>query len=258
VTVEKHGFSLIRQRDVQVTVGRTVTLQLELQPGEVSAVVTIESSPIIDITKTDESSLVTREQINELPINGRRADQFAVLTPGVTRDGRFGLLSYRGQSGVFNNFTLEGNDDIQAYFAEARGRTRIASNVSANAIQEFQVTQSNFLPEFGRSAGGGINAVVRSGGNEFHTDGFWFFRNQSFSARDPLASVNPEERRDQFGGSVSGLILKDKLFYFINYEQQKRNFPLITEDLSRVLTTGLPTITRVPPTKPPLPAEQRT
>ena len=240
VTVEKPGFSRIEQRDVQVTVGRTVTLKLALQPGEVSAVVTIEDSPVIDSTKTDESSLISREQINELPINGRRADQFALLTPGVTRDGRFGLLSYRGQSGVFNNFTLEGNDDNQAYFSEGRGRTRIASNVSANAVQEFQVSQSSFLPEFGRSAGGGINAVVRSGGNDFHADGFWYFRNQSFSARDPLASVNPTERRDQFGGSVSGPIVKDKLFYFVNYEQQERNFPLITEDLSRVLTIGLP------------------
>ncbi len=242
VTVEKQGFSRIEQQDVQVTVGRTVTLKLNLQPGAVSAVVTINSAPIIDTLKTDESSLISREQINELPINGRRADQFALLTPGVTRDGRFGLLSYRGQSGVFNNFTLEGNDDNQAYFAEARGRTRIASNVSANAIQEFQVTQSNFLPEFGRSAGGGINAVVRSGGNDFHADGFWYFRNQSFSARDPLASVNPKERRDQFGGSASGAVVKDKLFYFVNYEQQKRNFPLVTEDLSGVLTTGRPVL----------------
>lgn len=240
VTVEKDGFSRIEQKDVQVTVGRTVTLQLNLTPGEVTAVVTIESSPIIDTLKTDESSLVSREQINELPINGRRADQFALLTPGVTRDGRFGLLSYRGQSGVFNNFTLEGNDSNQAYFAEAAGRTRIASNVSANAIQEFQVTQSNFLPEFGRSAGGGINAVVRSGGNQFRGDAFWYFRNQDFSARDPLATINPEERRDQFGGSVSGPIVKDKLFFFVNWDQQVRNFPLITEDLSRVLTTGLP------------------
>lgn len=90
VTVEKDGFSRIEQQDVQVTVGRTVTLKLGLQPGEVSAVVTIDSAPIIDVTKTDESSLVSREQINELPINGRRADQFALLTPGVTRDGRFG------------------------------------------------------------------------------------------------------------------------------------------------------------------------
>lgn len=241
LTVEKQGFSRIEQRDVQVTVGRTVTLKLNLQPGEVSAVVTIESAPIIDTAKTDESSLISRTQINELPINGRRADQFALLAPGVSRDGRFGLLSYRGQSGIFNNFTLEGNDDNQAYFSEARGRTRIASNISANAVQEFQVSQSNFLPEFGRSAGGGINATVRSGGNKFSGDGFWYFRNQRFSARDPFASINPTERRDQFGGSVSGPVIKDKLFYFVNYEQQKRNFPLITEDLSNVLTTGMPT-----------------
>lgn len=242
VTIEKMGFSRVEQRDVQVTVGRTVTLQIDLQPGEVSATVTVEGAPIIDTLKTDESSLISREQINDLPINGRRADQFALLTPGVTRDGRFGLLSYRGQSGVFNNFTLEGNDDNQAYFSEARGRTRIASNVSANAIQEFQVSQSNFLPEFGRSAGGGINAVVRTGGNEFHGDGFWYFRNKNLSARDPLASINPDERRDQFGGSVSGAIIKDKLFYFFNYDQQRRNFPLVTEDLSSVLTTGQPVL----------------
>ncbi len=93
VTVEKTGFSRMEQRDVQVTVGRTVTLQLNLQPGEVSATVTVEGAPIIDTLKTDESSLISREQINGLPINGRRADQFALLTPGVTRDGRFGLLS---------------------------------------------------------------------------------------------------------------------------------------------------------------------
>ncbi len=240
VKVEKAGFSALEQKNVQVNVGRTTTLIPVLQTGEVTAIVMVENTPIIDTTKTDESTLITRTQINDLPINGRRADQFALLAPGVSRDGRFGLLSYRGQSGVFNNFTLEGNDDNQAYFAEAAGRTRIASNISANAIQEFQVATSNFLPEFGRSAGGGINAVVRSGGNDFRGDGFWYFRNQSFNARDPLASTNPDERRDQFGGSFSGPIIKDKLFFFGNYEQQLRNFPLVTEDLSGVLTTARP------------------
>ncbi len=242
VRVEQSGFATMEQTNINVTVGRSATLRVELQPGEIAAIVTVESTALIDVTKTDESSLITREQINNLPINGRRADQFALLTPGVTRDGRFGLLSYRGQSGVFNNFTLEGNDDNQAYFAEGRGRTRIASNVSANAVQEFQVSQSNFLPEFGRSAGGGINSVIRSGGNQFHGDGFWYFRNRSLSARDPLASINPDERRDQFGGSVSGAFIKDKLFYFFNYDQQIRDFPLVTEDLSNVLTTGRPVL----------------
>jgi outer membrane receptor protein involved in Fe transport len=244
------GFSKLEQRDVQVTVGRVVTLRLALQPGEVTAVVTVEDTPLIDATRTDESTLISREQINDLPINGRRADQFALLAPGVMRDGRFGLLSYRGQSGVFNNFTLEGNDDNQAYFGEARGRTRIASNISANAIQEFQVLTSGFLPEFGRSAGG-INAVVRSGGNEFRGDAFWYFRNEQLNARDPLASFRPDERRDQFGGSLSGPIVKDKLFFFVNYDQQIRNFPLVTNaspDLFVYPTgTGIPARTAVIP-----------
>lgn len=240
ITAEAAGFGRVEQNDLQVTVGRNTTPNLTLTAGAVSAVVTIVDSSTIDNTKTEESSLITRQQINELPINGRRADQFALLTPGVTRDGRFGLLSYRGQSGVFNNFTLEGNDDNQAYFSEARGRTRFTYNISANAIQEFQVNQSNFLPEFGRSAGGGINATLRSGTNKFRGDAFEFFRNQDLQARSPLATIKPKERRDQFGGSFSGPIIKDKLFFFVNYEQQFRNYPLIIEDTNRVLTTGLP------------------
>jgi Carboxypeptidase regulatory-like domain/TonB dependent receptor len=238
--VEKTGFSTLDQIGLIVNVGGTTTLRLELKPGAANEVVNIVAEQTLDAARTEETTLINRTQINDLPINGRRADQFALLAPGVTRDGRFGLLSYRGQSGVFNNFTLEGNDDNQAYFSEARGRTRIASNISADAVQEFQVAQSNFLPEFGRSAGGGINATVRSGSNTFHGDGFWYFRNETFSARDPLATINPEERRDQFGGSFGGPVVKDKLFFFLNYDQQLRDFPLITEDLSGVLTTGLP------------------
>jgi len=240
VTVEQSGFARLEQPNLTVNVGRTTTLRLELKPGGVGEVINVTAAPIIDTTKTEETTLINRMQINDLPINGRRADQFALLAPGVTRDGRFGLLSYRGQSGVFNNFTLEGNDDNQAYFSEARGRTRIASNISANAIQEFQVSQSNFLPEFGRSAGGGINSVIRSGVNIFHGDGFYYFRNESLNARDPLATINPDELRQQFGGSLSGKVVKDKLFFFVNYDQQLRDFPLVTQDLSGVLTSGLP------------------
>src|SRR5262247_4726830 len=238
--VEKTGFSTLDQIGLIVNVGGTTTLRLELRPGSANEVVNIVAEQTLDAARTEEMTLINRTQINDLPINGRRADQFALLAPGVTREGRFGLLSYHGQSGVFNNFTLEGNDDNQAYFAEARGRTRIASNISADAVQEFQVAQSNFLPEFGRSAGGGINATVRSGSNTFHGDGFWYFRNNALNARDPLATINPEERRDQFGGSFSGPVIKDKLFFFLNYDQQLRDFPLITEDLTGALTSGLP------------------
>ena len=146
VLVERAGFSALEQQNLTVNVGRTTTLRLELRAGAIGEVVNVTAAPVIDTGQAEETTLISRVQINDLPINGRRADQFALLAPGVTRDGRFGLLSYRGQSGVFNNFTLEGNDDNQAYFSEGRGRTRTASNISANAIQEFQVTQSNFLP----------------------------------------------------------------------------------------------------------------
>jgi hypothetical protein len=81
---------------------------------------------------------------------------------------------------------------------------------------------------------------VRSGTNTFHGDVFWYFRNETLNARDPLATINPEERRDQFGGSFSGPVVKDKLFFFLNYDQQLRDFPLIIEDLNGALTTGLP------------------
>src|SRR5262249_38349639 len=234
VQIEMQGFSRLVNEDVIVNVGGKATLRVELRAGSIGKVVNDHAAQTYDSSKTDQSTLVDRIAINDLPINGRRADQFALLTPGVTRDGRFGLLSYHGQSGVFNNFTLEGNDDNQAYFSEARGRTRIASNISANAIQEFQVTQSNFLPEYGRSAGGGINSVIRSGTNLYHGDGFWYFRNQAFSARDPLATITPDESRHQFGGSISGPILKDRLLFFLNYDQQLRDAPLITQDLSGV------------------------
>ncbi|HXG90363.1 MAG TPA: carboxypeptidase-like regulatory domain-containing protein [Vicinamibacterales bacterium] len=147
LVAELSGFTRLERRELEVTVGSTVTLRLRLQVEGVAEAVSVTAEPsLIDSSRTEEATLIGRRQINDLPINGRRADQFALLAPGVTRDGRFGLLSYRGQSGVFNNFTLEGNDDNQAYFSEGRGRTRIASNISANAIQEFQVATSNFLP----------------------------------------------------------------------------------------------------------------
>jgi hypothetical protein len=201
-------------------------------------------APVVDTSQTSETTLVDRNQIGNLPNNGRRYDQVALLAPGVTRDARFGLLSYHGMSGVYNNFTIEGNDDNQALFSEARGRTRIASSISANAIEEFQVAQSNFLPEYGRSLDRGVNSVVRSGTNQFHADGFYYFRDAAMGALDPVAKASGAtqtfEQRQQFGGSVAGPVLRDRLFFFANYDQQLRNFPLLTSDTSNVLTTGMP------------------
>jgi hypothetical protein len=247
VRVSKAGFVTSEQKGVAITVGSATTLRVVLSVGSVESVVDVKAAaPMVDSTRTAEVSLVNRTEITDLPINGRRADQFALLVPGVSRDGTFGQISYRGFSGVFNNFTVEGNDDNEAYNATARGNTRIVSNISMDAVQEFQVGQSNFLPEFGRAAGGSINTVVRSGTNQFHGDGFYYFRNQALNSQDPLASTKPDELRQQFGGSIGGPLLQDKVFYFVNYDQQRRNFPLLVLDTNNALTTGAPTLAANP------------
>jgi hypothetical protein len=242
VVVAKPGFATLQENDVVVNVGGTATLKFVLQVGDVAQTVTVAATAPIDTAQTDVSSLVDRNEIRDLPINGRRYYDFALLTPGVARDGRFGLLSFRGASGSFDNYMVEGNDDNQAYFAENRGRYRAPSTLSANAVQEFQVGQGAYQAEFGRATGGSVNMVLRSGGNALHGDGFYYYRDQDLAARDPLASIKPPERRQQLGGSVSGPIRSNKLFYFVNYDQQIRNFPLVIEDLTDALDSGRPTL----------------
>ncbi len=151
-------------------------------------------------------------------------------SPYASNDGTFGLVSFRGISGNFNNTMIDGADNNQSFFSESKGRTRIAYSVSQATIREFQVNTSNFSAEFGRAAGGVVNAVTQSGTNEFHGSGFYFLRDKSFLALDPFAKAQgqpkPPERRHQFGGSVGGPIVENKLFFFASYYQQNRNFPI--------------------------------
>jgi hypothetical protein len=234
------GFSALEQDDIVVNVGSTATVIAELKVGGIAETVTVEAAAAIDSAKTDESSLIDRKLIQDLPINGRRYYDFALLAAGVTRDARLGLLSFRGTSGSFNNYMVEGNDDNNAYFSENRGRYRTPSTLSANAVQEFQVGKGAYAAEFGRASGGSVNMVLRSGANTLHGDGFYYYRDQSFGARDPLAAIKPPERRQQLGGSISGPIRANRVFYFVNYDQQIRNFPLVIEDLNDVLNSGKP------------------
>lgn len=232
VTVTKPGFANWEARDIQVQVGQNVSLNIALNVGAQAQEITIvDSTPVVDQLKTGVSDVVNDRQIINLPINGRRVDSFVLLTPGVVADGTFGLLSFRGVPGG-NAFLTDGNDTTQGYYNENAGRTRISSNISQDAVQEFQVQTSGYSAEFGRAAGGSVNTVTRSGTNQVHGTGYWFFRNQDFNANDRFANAigqpKPEEKRNQFGGSVGGAIQKDKLFYFVNGDFTRRNFPLVS------------------------------
>src|SRR5207244_12261859 len=145
-----------------------------------------------DLTKSDVSQVVNSTQIIELPINGRRVDSFVLLTPAVVPDGAFGLLSFRGVAG-HNAFLTDGNDTTNTYYNENAGRTRITSPISQEAVQEFQVISDNFAAEYGQAMGGVVNTITKSGSNDIHGTGYWFFRNRSLNARDRYATFNPQD-----------------------------------------------------------------
>lgn len=234
VTVRKAGFNVAEARELTVQVGQQVDLQFSLSIASSTSVVSVTAeAPAVDSAKTGVSQVVDEQQILNLPINGRRVDSFVLLTPGVTNDGTFGAITFRGIPGG-NAFLQDGNDSTQQYYNENAGRTRISANISQDTVQEFQVITGGSA-EFGRASGGVINTVTKSGGNSMHGTAFWFFRNQNFNARDRYASFRPEERRDQLGGNLSGPIKKDKLFYFFNTEITRRNFPLISSHTGQPL-----------------------
>jgi outer membrane receptor protein involved in Fe transport len=231
LNVNATGFAKFQNRNITVLVGQDVNIhvKLDVQTSAVSVEVT-EAAPVTE-DKIDVSQNVTQTQIDNLPINGRRVDSFVLLTPTVVPDGTFGLLSFRGISGG-NTFMTDGNDTTETFYGENAGRTRIPTQISQDAVQEFQVLSSAYSAEYGRATGGIVNTVTRSGSNGFSGTAFWFFRNRTLDARDPFSTINPKEARHQFGGSIGGPIKKDRLFFFLNTEEQRRDFPLVSSIIS--------------------------
>jgi len=241
IEVTASGFATgTSAKDIVVEVSKPTSVDVKL--GLVGATAEVEvtgETPVINTVDATNATNVNQVAINNLPINGRRAASFALLTPGVNPDGGFGLLSFRGISGLMNNSTVDGGDDNQAFFSEQRGRTRINYSISADAVREFSVNTSNYSAEFGRSAGGVVNTVTKSGTNEFHGDGFLYARSEKWAARNADAfatlpngtkvGLKPKDRRYQFGGSLGGPIIHDRAFFFFSYDQQKRDFPAISQ-----------------------------
>ncbi|MBL8228802.1 MAG: TonB-dependent receptor [Bryobacterales bacterium] len=226
VRATAQGFQTYEARNIPILVGQNVSLNITLQIATATTQVEVlDVAPVVEQTKTGNSQVVNSKQILNLPINGRRVDSFVLLAPAVVSDGTFGLVSFRGIAGG-NTFLTDGNDTTNSYYNENAGRTRISTQISQDAVQEFEVLSNGYSAEYGRASGGIINTVTRSGTNDVHGTGYWFFRNQEFNARDRYATVNPPETRHQFGGSLGGRIVKDKLFYFFNSEIIRRDFPL--------------------------------
>ncbi len=250
VTVSAAGFSPFKATNIIVEVGRPTPVEVSLTVGATEAKIeVVAEAPVINTAQGDLSTNINQTSMSELPIATRRWSAFAASTPGASGDGFFGLIAFRGISGLLNNNTVDGGDNNNAYFSEERGRTRATSVIGQDSIREYQVNASNFSAEYGRAAGAVVNAVTKSGTNSFHGSGFlfatdsamWaknFFSKQSTLVNGTLVQsvIKPADRLWQFGGNIGGPIKKDKLFFFFNWDQQKENAPGIAAPDPRFFT----------------------
>jgi hypothetical protein len=236
VTVSAAGFENTKLDNIRVTIGQIQSLKLDLKAaGSTTSVdVDLEGGLPIDVSRTELSTEINERAVENLPISRRDFSKFVQLTPGVSivqgPDGD--EITINGQKGIQNNFSIDGTDANNPFFGEQRGGQRPAFTVSLEAIQEFQVVPVGASAEFGRSSGGFINAVTKSGTNQFAGSAFMFFRNDGLSAVNSAlatASEDPtsvffgipkdDSRNFQFGGNVGGPIVKDKAFFFFAYER---------------------------------------
>jgi hypothetical protein len=243
VTVEKSGFKFTQLDTVVVAVGTTISLRPQLAVGSTDTKVVVTADlPLVDTTQTSISSVVGQGTIENLPLNGRDFTDFVLLTPGATTDGEFGMVSFNGISGNFNNYEVDGGNNNNAFFSQQIGRGTIPFQFSEDIVQEFQVDTSGYEAEFGQSGGGLVNTVTKSGGNALHGDAYYYFLDSALDANDSinnqLGIAKPPNRRQQFGATVGGPLKKDKLFYIGNYEGQIRNEPVTVNDSPALQTLG--------------------
>jgi len=234
VSAELPSFGPAKVANVVVNVGSEATVRLTLELASVKAAVTVSGeAPLIETTKTEVSSVVNERSIQNLPANGRNFIDFVLTTPGVVKDNfRVGDIVFAGQRGTLNSLVVDGGDNNNTFFGQALGRTgtgRAPYQFSEDAVKEFQVNSSAYSAEYGRAGGAVINVVTKSGTNDYHGSAFYFYRDKSLNAKDYTDAVAGRAKApyhfDQFGATLGGPLVRDKLFFFANYDGQRNQTP---------------------------------
>src|SRR5438309_7589067 len=238
IKVGAAGFTTAEAKDVVLQVGATTTQNFTLKPGAVSEVVEVTSAaPLVDIQKTDVSTNITPQQIQDLPLNSRDIADLAFLSPGVKAADsydptktRYSILSVNEQGGRNVNVTVNGVDNKDNTVGGP------VMQLPAEAVQEFAISTQRFSAANGRSEGAAINMVTKSGSNKYHGSAFGFFREQQFNAenfyeKQPGGQKGPYSRQF-FGGSAGGPIAKDKLFGFFAFERQREHTSISEDSLA--------------------------
>ncbi|HEX5434009.1 MAG TPA: carboxypeptidase regulatory-like domain-containing protein, partial [Candidatus Angelobacter sp.] len=228
LTVQSKGFATLTRKALNLTVGQIATRDVTLSVASAAEQVTVSTeAPTIEPDRTEVSQVIAANQIQSLPISGRLFTDFALLTPGVTT-GRISLqstftdpsvtrISFGGQRDLSNSVTVDGADNIAAVTGSQR------ATPSQEAVSEFRVVNNSFGAEYGRALGGIVNIVTKSGTNDLHGSLYEYLENNSVNAKSILTLPGFDVlQQNQFGATLGGPIKKDKLFFFMNYEGQRR------------------------------------
>src|SRR5262245_27009634 len=244
LTAEAANFTKTELKDIPVTVGQIADVNITLGVGAVTEAVTVTAAGL-QTTAVQPDALFNQKSIDNLPINGRRFQDFVILTPSAIVDNATrGQISLSGQRGINSNIQIDGADYNQPFFGGIRGgeRSNNGYTIPQESVQEFQVVAAGYSAEFGGSTGGVVNAITKSGGNGFHGSAFYLHRPEELSRTNELLNAIAIARntdipgaptQQQWGASLGGPLKKDKAFFFGSYEQQRirqdRNvvFPLL-------------------------------
>ena len=221
---------------MRVEIGAAVELNFKLNVAGVKETVTVAESPQgFEIHTGSVSSMVDERAIGDLPLNGRRFTDLSLLAPGVTQDPRGlesssnGDLSYGGLRGFQSSYLLDGADNNNGFFAQARGRYRAPYQFSNEVVKEFRISSNSYGPEMGRAGGAVVNVVTKSGTNSWHGSGFYFLRDSALGAKPAFVSIKPSDQQHQFGGTIGGPIKRDKAFIFAGFDQHLFYVPAIVQ-----------------------------
>jgi outer membrane receptor for ferrienterochelin and colicin len=220
------GFATATAENVRLLLGSTPTVNFTLQSSSVSETITVTSEvPVVEVTNTAAGTTMQEEQIEALPVNGRDFKGLVLLTPQTRLDSERGNLSISGQRGINTNVTIDGVDYNNAFFGGTVGAAegRAPLSISQESIKEFSVITNGASVEFGRSGGGFVNVITKNGTNNLHGSLFYYNQPQDLISDFANGQKPADQKKEQYGASLGGALVKDKLFYFASYDKQAQN-----------------------------------
>jgi len=232
ITAALQGFNTAKMTGVRLTLGSSPTIDFTLQIARAVETVTVTSEvPLVEVTNTTAATTIQTEQIKQLPSNGRNFTNLVLALPESTTSNERQYLSLSGQRGINTSVIIDGVTDDNSFFGGAMGQAenRAPLQISQESIKELSVITNGASAEFGRSGGGFVNVITKNGTNLFKGSLFYYQQPNSMLAKRADGTSLPNQKKEQYGLSLGGPVVTDKLFFFVSYDKQKQsaNYPIL-------------------------------